>query len=98
MVRHSRKATFLITAIANYGSRLTVRQPVLFCFKDRMRSDAHDVVGWFIRRKMKVIMLSGDRKDVVEEAAEELGLSRYKHSCKPQDKIEIIERMKGQWR
>ena len=70
-------------------------QPVLFCFKDRMREDAHDVVGWFIRRKMKVILLSGDRKDVVEEAAEELGLSRYKHSCKPQDKIEIIERMKS---
>ncbi|MBT5073536.1 MAG: cadmium-translocating P-type ATPase [Kordiimonadaceae bacterium] len=68
--------------------------PVLFCFKDRMRSDAHDVVQWFIRRKMKVILLSGDRKDVVEEAAEELGISRYKHSCKPQDKIEIIERMK----
>ena len=70
-------------------------QPVLFCFKDRMRSDAVDVVGWFIRRKMKVILLSGDRKDVVEEAAEELGLSRYKHSCKPHDKIEIIERMKA---
>lgn len=68
--------------------------PVLFCFKDRMRADAHDVVGWFIRRKLKVILLSGDRKDVVEEAAEELGLSRYKHSCKPQDKIEVIERMK----
>lgn len=70
-------------------------KPVLFCFKDRMRTDAHDVVGWFIRRQMKVILLSGDRKDVVEEAAEELGLSRYKHSCKPQDKIEIIERMKA---
>ncbi len=69
--------------------------PVLFCFKDRMRSDAHDVVQWFIRRKMKVILLSGDRKDVVEEAAEELGLSRFKHSCKPQDKIEVIERMKS---
>lgn len=70
-------------------------KPVLFCFKDKMRTDAHDVVGWFIRRQMKVILLSGDRKDVVEEAAEELGLSRYKHSCKPQDKIEIIERMKA---
>ncbi|MCP5382960.1 MAG: cadmium-translocating P-type ATPase [Kordiimonadaceae bacterium] len=70
-------------------------KPVLFCFKDRMRGDAHDVVGWFLRRKMKVIMLSGDRKDVVEEAAEELGLSRYKYSCKPQDKIEVIERMKA---
>lgn len=69
-------------------------QPVLFCFKDRMRADAHDIVGWFIRRQMKVILLSGDRKDVVEEAAQELGLSRYKYSCKPQDKIEVIERMK----
>ena len=70
-------------------------QPVLFCFKDRMRADAHDVVGWFLRRKMKVILLSGDRKDVVEEAAEELGLSRYRHSCKPQEKIEVIKRMKA---
>ncbi len=70
-------------------------QPVLFCFKDRMRADAHDVVGWFIRRKLKVILLSGDRKDVVEEAAEELGLSRYRHSCKPQEKIEVIERMRA---
>jgi len=69
--------------------------PVLFCFKDRMRSDAYDVVQWFMRRRMKVILLSGDRKDVVDEAAEELGISRYKHSCKPQDKIECIERMKS---
>lgn len=69
--------------------------PVLYCFKDRMRSDAHDVVQWFMRRKMKVILLSGDRKDVVDEAAAELGISRYKHSCKPHDKIEIIERMKA---
>lgn len=70
-------------------------KPVLFAFKDRMRVDAHDVVQWFIRRHIKVILLSGDRKDVVEEAAEELGLSRFKHSCKPQDKIEIINNMKN---
>lgn len=70
-------------------------QPVLFCFKDRMREDSHDVVHWFLRRQMKVILLSGDRKDVVEEAAEELGLSRFKYECKPQEKIEIIERIKA---
>ena len=70
-------------------------QPVLFCFKDRMREDSHDVVHWFLRRQIKVILLSGDRKDVVEEAAEELGLSRFKYECKPQEKIEIIERIKA---
>lgn len=69
-------------------------KPVLFCFKDRMREDALDVVHWFLRRQLKVILLSGDRKDVVDEAAEELGLSRYKYECKPQEKIEIIERIK----
>ena len=69
-------------------------KPVLFAFRDRMRSDAHDVVQWFIRRHIKVIMLSGDRKDVVEETADELGISRFKYACKPQDKIEIIETMK----
>ncbi|MDC1090326.1 heavy metal translocating P-type ATPase [Emcibacteraceae bacterium] len=70
-------------------------KPVLFCFKDRMREDALDVVHWFLRRQLKVILLSGDRKDVVDEAAEELGLSRYKYECKPQEKIEIIERIKA---
>lgn len=70
-------------------------KPVLFCFKDRMRKDALDVVHWFLRRQLKVILLSGDRKDVVDEAAEELGLSRYKYECKPQEKIEIIERIKA---
>jgi Cu2+-exporting ATPase len=59
-----------------------------------MREDSLDVVHWFLRRQLKVILLSGDRKDVVEEAAEELGLSRYKYECKPQEKIEIIERIK----
>ncbi len=68
---------------------------VLFCFKDRMREDALDVVHWFLRRQLKVILLSGDRKDVVDEAAEELGLSRYKYECKPQEKIEIIELIKA---
>ena len=70
-------------------------KPVLFCFKDRMREDALDVVHWFLRRQLKVILLSGDRKDVVDEAAEELSLSRYKYECKPQEKIEIIERIKA---
>jgi Cu2+-exporting ATPase len=70
-------------------------KPVLFCFKDRMREDALDVVHWFLRRQLKVILLSGDRKDVVDEAAEELGLSRYKYECKPQEKIEIIELIKA---
>ncbi|MCC3862271.1 heavy metal translocating P-type ATPase [Pseudemcibacter aquimaris] len=68
---------------------------VLFCFRDRMRRDAGDVVKWFQNENMKVVLLSGDREDVVVEAAEELGISRYKFACKPQEKIEIIERMKS---
>lgn len=69
-------------------------KPVLFCFRDRMRRDAADVVKWFKDKDMKVVLLSGDREDVVVEAAKELNISRFKFACKPQEKIEIIERMK----
>lgn len=69
--------------------------PVLFSFKDRMRRDAHDVVKWFQENNKDVILLSGDRKDVVIEAAEELGINDYKYACKPQEKIDTIEQLKA---
>jgi Cu2+-exporting ATPase len=60
-----------------------------------MRRDAHDVVKWFQENNKRVILLSGDRKDVVIEAANELGISDYKYACKPQGKINAIEQLKA---
>ena len=71
-------------------------EAILFCFKDKMRLDSHEVVQWFKDNKMNVVMLSGDRKDVVVEAAEELGITNYEYACKPQHKIEIIEKLKSE--
>ena len=74
---------------------ITGEPPVLFCFKDRMRRDALDVVRWFQENNKDVILLSGDRKDVVIEAANELGIIDYQFSCKPQEKIDAIEKLKA---
>lgn len=44
---------------------------------------------------IKTVLLSGDKKNIVEKMAKELGVSEYKSELLPQDKSEWIESQKG---
>ncbi len=71
------------------------KDPVCFSFRDRLRGDAKEVISFFKAQKFEVILLSGDRKAAVDEAAAELNIEDAKSSYKPQDKINEIERLKA---
>ncbi len=72
------------------------QEPVLFTFQDRLRKDAVQVVNWFQKKGFEVLLLSGDRVDVVKDVAKELGITNYHGGAKPQDKIDRLEELKAQ--
>ncbi len=69
--------------------------PVFLAFQDRLRSDAAQVVAWFKNKGFDVLLLSGDRPDVVAEVAKELGIADYLGGARPQDKINRLEKLKA---
>jgi Cu2+-exporting ATPase len=71
-------------------------KPLCFSFADRLRDDAKQVISSLQDLGIEVILLSGDRKEPVEEIAAALNIERYYDSCTPVDKCEFIEQLKGQ--
>ena len=63
--------------------------------QDKTRPEARqaikDLVGLGIKR---VTMLTGDRDEVANKVAAELGCTDYKAHCLPQDKLAIVEKIK----
>jgi Cd2+/Zn2+-exporting ATPase len=63
--------------------------------QDKTRPEAQqaikDLVSLGVRR---ITMLTGDRDEVANRVAAELGCSDYKAHCLPQDKLAVVERIK----
>lgn len=72
--------------------------PVFLAFQDRLRKDADQVVDWFKKKDFEILLLSGDRPDVVQDVAQKLGVSTYLGAAKPQDKIDRLEALKAEGR
>lgn len=72
------------------------REAVFLAFQDRLRKDAVQVVKWFKDKGFDVLLLSGDRPDVVAEVAGTLGIRDYLGAAKPQDKINRLEILKAE--
>ena len=70
--------------------------PVFLAFQDRLRKDADQVVAWFQKKGFNVLLLSGDRPDVVTDVAGKLGITDFLGAAKPQDKIDRLETLKAQ--
>ncbi len=58
---------------------------------DRLKSDSHKAVKQLQDMGIEVVMLSGDRKVVVERFAKELGISRAYGDLLPEDKVEKLK-------
>ena len=71
--------------------RRTDDAPVRFCFADRIRSDAGEVVAALKRQGYEIALLSGDRKGVVETIADDAGIGQWRAELKPADKIAWLE-------
>ncbi len=64
--------------------------------KDDLKKDAKETVQFFQNKGVKVIMLSGDRKEKVAKVAEELGIKTYFAEQLPQEKLEKIAELSAQ--
>ncbi len=67
------------------------REPIVFRFADRLRSDAPETIAALKSRGFSVALLSGDREDVVARAAHEVGIAHAFGALKPADKIAWLE-------
>jgi Cd2+/Zn2+-exporting ATPase len=63
--------------------------------QDKTRPQAHKAVSELLDMGIKrVTILTGDREEVANRVAAELGCTDFKASCLPQDKLNIVEQLR----
>mgnify|MGYP002399115975 CR=1 FL=1 len=65
------------------------------CVVDEVREDALRAVGSLKKAGIKTVMLTGDRLKVAQEIADELGIDEVHAELFPEDKLRIVEDLKG---
>ncbi|WCL54048.1 heavy metal translocating P-type ATPase [Gimibacter soli] len=69
--------------------------PVHFAFADDIRPGAAEAIASLKGQGIHVMLLSGDRAEVAEKVAGELGITDWRGSCHPDDKIAALEDLKA---
>lgn len=62
---------------------------------DEIKEESKDVINTLNSMKINTIMLTGDKEKAAYAVAKELGLSTYKASLLPLDKVKEVESLKG---
>lgn len=66
--------------------------------EDTIRESSPHAVGELRRMGIQTVMLTGDKKEVAEEVAKEVGVSEVIAELKPEEKVEMIKRLQEQLR
>ena len=61
--------------------------------QDEIKEDTKSVIDYFNKVGIKTVMLTGDNEMVAYDVQQKLGLSAYKSSLLPQDKVEEFDKM-----
>lgn len=69
-----------------------------FTYADPIKPSARKAIAELHAEGIEVVMASGDRKDVAQRVAQELGISRVVAQVSPQGKVELVEKLKGEGR
>jgi Cu2+-exporting ATPase len=72
--------------------------PVRFTFTDMLRVDAKDVVAKLQQKGLHIVLLSGDRMEVVQSVAQTLGISDFAAAVTPIEKSARIKALSEQGR
>ena len=72
--------------------------PAHFVFADHPRADAAEVVAALKGRGLRMALLSGDRRPVVEAIARDVGIDDWHAACSPADKVRRLEALSGEGR
>ncbi|MEO1017824.1 MAG: heavy metal translocating P-type ATPase [Pseudomonadota bacterium] len=70
-------------------------EPLRFAFKDDVRPEAVDVIGWLQRHGFETELLSGDRTATVRAVAAGLGIGRASALMTPTEKAARLEDLRG---
>jgi len=65
------------------------------CVVDEVREDALKAIGSLKRADIRTVMLTGDRADIAKDTAQSLGIDDVHAELFPEDKLRIVEEMKG---
>jgi Cu2+-exporting ATPase len=68
----------------------------LFGLKDPAKPEALEAIQHIKNRGIKVVMLTGDRREVAAHISEALGLDGFEAELLPADKLQIVERYQQQ--
>jgi Cu2+-exporting ATPase len=72
--------------------------PARFLFADRPRTDATEVIAALKARRLRLAILSGDRRPVVEAIAGDVDIDDWRAGCAPADKVRRLEALAGEGR
>jgi Cu2+-exporting ATPase len=72
------------------------QNPVVFLFRDELRSDASDVVQQLKNKGLTIHLLSGDRQDIVATVAQHLGIENFQSAMTPEQKFAFLEQLHAQ--
>lgn len=64
--------------------------------EDEIRPEASEVVVWLNRRKIRTIMLSGDREEKCRTIAAKLGIAEVMAEQMPEDKLKAVARLSAE--
>lgn len=67
----------------------------VFFLEDKIRENAKDLVQYLKYQKIETILVSGDKKNIAENVAKELGISNFYSEAKPEEKLIIIDQLKS---
>ncbi|RCW62996.1 heavy metal translocating P-type ATPase [Saliterribacillus persicus] len=65
-----------------------------YALKDQMRKDTLKAIQTFNNLGIKTIMLTGDNESTAKAIAAEANISEYHANCLPQDKVEILKKLR----
>lgn len=69
------------------------RAPIRFLFEDTVRADAAEVIEALKQNGLAVELLSGDRQDVTDRLAVQVGISQWQAERRPKDKVARLEHL-----
>jgi Cu2+-exporting ATPase len=67
--------------------------PVRFCFADRARADAAEIIDFLKAHGYGVALISGDRPAAVQSIAMSVGIEHWRAACDPVEKVRHLKDM-----
>jgi len=71
------------------------QQAVRFTFADSLRSDAKEVISSLGKADIHEFLLSGDRQEITQKLAKDVGISHFQGALTPVEKTKIIADLKA---